>query len=108
MSAYRTLKTRVTTGMNRAIPDLKRIWQQVNDYFPSLAITKITYDPNNTNVFYFCTGEGWFNADAVRGAGDIQIDRWRRDLVSIAIHRFCHLSSTVRILTCIPLPAISM
>jgi hypothetical protein len=44
-------------------------WNQVNDFFPSLAVTKITYDPNNTSLFYFCTGEGWFNADAVKGAG---------------------------------------
>jgi photosystem II stability/assembly factor-like uncharacterized protein len=44
-------------------------WESVNDFFPSLAVTKITFDPNQTNTFYFCTGEGWFNADAVRGAG---------------------------------------
>lgn len=44
-------------------------WQSVNDFFPSLAVTKMAYDPNNTSTFYFCTGEGWFNADAVRGAG---------------------------------------
>ncbi|MFZ1593295.1 MAG: hypothetical protein WAT27_14475, partial [Chitinophagales bacterium] len=44
-------------------------WQQVNDFFPSLAVTRITYDPSNTQIFYFCTGEGWFNADAVKGAG---------------------------------------
>lgn len=44
-------------------------WQQVNDFFASLAITKITYDPNNTQVFYFCTGEGWYNADYSVGAG---------------------------------------
>src|SRR5262245_23426738 len=39
-------------------------WQLVNDFFSSIAITKITYDPNNTQTFYFCTGEGWYNADA--------------------------------------------
>ncbi|MBC8047399.1 MAG: T9SS type A sorting domain-containing protein [Fimbriimonadaceae bacterium] len=44
-------------------------WKQINDFFPNLAVTKITYDPNNLNTFYFCTGEGWFNADAVKGAG---------------------------------------
>jgi hypothetical protein len=44
-------------------------WQQVNDFFASLAITKITYDPNNPQTFYFCTGEGWYNADASVGAG---------------------------------------
>lgn len=44
-------------------------WQQIDDFFPSLAVTRITYDPNNTQIFYFCTGEGWYNADAVKGAG---------------------------------------
>lgn len=44
-------------------------WQQVNDFFASLAITKITYDPNNPQTFYFVTGEGWYNADATVGAG---------------------------------------
>ncbi|MFN3939275.1 MAG: WD40/YVTN/BNR-like repeat-containing protein, partial [Chitinophagales bacterium] len=44
-------------------------WQPVNDFFNTLSITKIVYDPFNTHTFYFSTGEGWFNADAVRGAG---------------------------------------
>lgn len=44
-------------------------WHQINDFFPSLSVTKITYDPNNTHTFYFCTGEGWYNADAIKGAG---------------------------------------
>ena len=69
MSAYRTLKARGYYRHEQGNTRSEDGWQQVNDYFPSLAITKITYDPNNTNVFYFCTGEGWFNADAVRGAG---------------------------------------
>jgi len=44
-------------------------WNPINDFFTTLAVTRLTYDPNNTQTFYFCTGEGWFNADAVRGAG---------------------------------------
>ncbi|MBT3932741.1 MAG: hypothetical protein HOF35_00660, partial [Bacteroidetes bacterium] len=44
-------------------------WKPFNDYLSNLCITKMTYDPRNTKVFYFCTGEGWFNADAGRGAG---------------------------------------
>jgi photosystem II stability/assembly factor-like uncharacterized protein len=49
-------------------------WQQVNDFFASLAITKITHDPNNTQIFYFCTGEGWYNADYSVGAGVFKSD----------------------------------
>lgn len=44
-------------------------WQPVNDFFATLSVTKLTYDPNNTQTFYFCTGEGWYNADATPGAG---------------------------------------
>lgn len=44
-------------------------WQVVDDKFATLSISKLVFDPNNTNVFYFCTGEGWFNADAARGNG---------------------------------------
>jgi len=44
-------------------------WQPVNDFFASIAITKITYDPNNTQTFYFCTGEGWYGLGMAIGAG---------------------------------------
>ncbi|MBR9859495.1 T9SS type A sorting domain-containing protein [bacterium] len=44
-------------------------WSAVNDQFANLAVTQLVYDPNETQTFYFCTGEGWFNADAARGAG---------------------------------------
>lgn len=49
--------------------DLLDAWNPVNDKFPTLSVTGITYDPNNTQIFYFCTGEGWYNFDAVKGAG---------------------------------------
>jgi len=44
-------------------------WHPVDDFFASLAVQRIVYDPSNTQVFYFCTGEGWNNADASRGSG---------------------------------------
>lgn len=54
-----------TTDITRASPD----WVSVNDFFDNLAITAITYDPSNTNIMYFGTGEGFFNTDAVEGNG---------------------------------------
>ncbi|KRP08615.1 MAG: hypothetical protein ABR94_11185, partial [Sphingobacteriales bacterium BACL12 MAG-120802-bin5] len=69
LSAWRELRDRGYFRNNHSSYRSGDGWQLVNDFFPSLAVTKITYDPFNTNVFYFCTGEGWFNADAVRGAG---------------------------------------
>ena len=38
-------------------------------FWANLAITSIDYDPSNTQTFYVGTGEGFYNADAVRGAG---------------------------------------
>ncbi|MCC5945213.1 MAG: T9SS type A sorting domain-containing protein [Bernardetiaceae bacterium] len=44
-------------------------WYNIDDFWNVLAIGSIAYDPSNTNTFYVGTGEGFFNADAVRGAG---------------------------------------
>jgi hypothetical protein len=34
-------------------------WVPVDDFWPSLSISSITYDPNNTQVFYVGTGEAF-------------------------------------------------
>jgi hypothetical protein len=44
-------------------------WTLINDYLSNLAVTGICQDPTNTNTMYFCTGESFFNADAVFGNG---------------------------------------
>ena len=44
-------------------------WVVVNDYLSNLAVTDITQDPTNSNIMYFCTGESFYNADAVAGVG---------------------------------------
>ncbi len=44
-------------------------WTPVNDFFTNLSITGICQDPVNKNIMYFCTGEAFFNFDAVRGVG---------------------------------------
>lgn len=69
MQAYKTLQQRGYYKQPVAGNSRSGGWQPVNDFFNTLAITKIVYDPNNTQLFYFCTGEGWFNADGVKGAG---------------------------------------
>lgn len=45
------------------------VWSTVNDLFANLAISSICYDPQTNDTMYFGTGEGWFNADAIRGDG---------------------------------------
>jgi hypothetical protein len=44
-------------------------WLQVNDFLPNLAICSLARDPANHQVIYAGTGEGFFNADAIDGAG---------------------------------------
>jgi len=46
-------------------------WTLVNDFLANLAIAAICQDPRPgfQNIMYFCTGESYGNADAVRGVG---------------------------------------
>ena len=44
-------------------------WSPVNDFMASLSVTTMVMSPSDTNVLYAGTGEGFFNSDAVRGAG---------------------------------------
>lgn len=54
---------------NNNITSSSSVWQNVDDFWANLAISTIAYDPTNTQTLYVGTGEGFFNADAVRGAG---------------------------------------
>jgi hypothetical protein len=44
-------------------------WQANTDFLPTLAVSSMVRDPNNENIVYMGTGEGFFNVDAQRGAG---------------------------------------
>lgn len=44
-------------------------WVAVNDQFANLAVTTIAQDPSNTQILYFGTGEGYGNADGIKGNG---------------------------------------
>lgn len=44
-------------------------WAPLNDFLANIAVTCMAIDPSNPNVLYAGTGEGFFNADGVRGAG---------------------------------------
>jgi hypothetical protein len=54
-----------TTDITLSAPN----WIPMNDFFANLAITYISQATTNTNVMYFCTGEGNNNIDAARGLG---------------------------------------
>lgn len=49
----------VTGGIwyNNDITDPDSPWNAVDDFMPSLSISSLTYDPNNTTTFYAGTGE---------------------------------------------------
>jgi Sortilin, neurotensin receptor 3, len=44
-------------------------WFPVDDFMANLAVTTLAFDPTNTNTMYAGTGEGFFNIDALPGAG---------------------------------------
>jgi len=44
-------------------------WSPLNDFLANIAVTCMAFDPSNSNTIYAGTGEGFFNADGVRGAG---------------------------------------
>jgi hypothetical protein len=44
-------------------------WTALDDMMANIAVNSLAMDPANSNVLYAGTGEGFFNADAIRGAG---------------------------------------
>lgn len=54
---------------NDNVTDANSSWQYVDDFLANLAITSLAADPTNSMTFYAGTGEGFGNADAVRGGG---------------------------------------
>ncbi|MFN2598544.1 MAG: WD40/YVTN/BNR-like repeat-containing protein, partial [Pyrinomonadaceae bacterium] len=44
-------------------------WSPLDDFMANIAVTCLAFQPGNSSVIYAGTGEGFFNADAVRGAG---------------------------------------
>src|SRR5262245_3418729 len=57
-------------------------WDPLNDFLANIAVTCLVMDPTNSNTIYAGTGEGFFNADGVRGAGIFKTtdggDHWTR------------------------------
>ncbi|MGH7151134.1 MAG: WD40/YVTN/BNR-like repeat-containing protein, partial [Planctomycetota bacterium] len=47
-------------------------WSAVDDFMGNLAVTSLILLPSNPSVMYAATGEGFFNGDAIQGAGIFQ------------------------------------
>jgi hypothetical protein len=48
-------------------------WTRVNDHMANLAVTALAQDPTNPNTMYAGTGEGFYNADAIKGGGVFKV-----------------------------------
>jgi photosystem II stability/assembly factor-like uncharacterized protein len=44
-------------------------WFPLDDFMANLAVACMFMDPNNADIIYVGTGEGFYNHDAIRGAG---------------------------------------
>ncbi len=44
-------------------------WEPINDFMANLAVSTMVQDPGRGGVMYAGTGEGFYNADGIRGAG---------------------------------------
>ena len=44
-------------------------WTPIADLIANIAVSSMAFDPKNPNIIYAGTGEGFSNADSVRGAG---------------------------------------
>jgi uncharacterized repeat protein (TIGR01451 family) len=44
-------------------------WSALDDFMANIAVTCMAFEPGNSSVIYAGTGEGFFNADGVQGAG---------------------------------------
>ncbi|MDM8544460.1 choice-of-anchor D domain-containing protein [Desulfococcaceae bacterium HSG9] len=44
-------------------------WTQVDDFMANLAVCAMVMDPTDSDIMYAGTGEGFYNDDAIRGAG---------------------------------------
>lgn len=58
----------VAGGIWKSI-DAGASWSPLDDFMANIAVNSLAMDPDNSSILYAGTGEGFFNADAVRGAG---------------------------------------
>jgi hypothetical protein len=74
-------------------------WAPLDDFLANIAVTCMAFDPSNSNTIYAGTGEGYFNADGVRGAGIFKsIDagaHWTRLAATIANANFFFVNDIV-------------
>jgi len=71
----------VTGGLwyNNDITGNNSSWQAVNDYWPSLSVSSIVYDPNQPQTFYVGTGEYQTARIVYRESSGVGIGIWKSE-----------------------------
>jgi photosystem II stability/assembly factor-like uncharacterized protein len=54
---------------NNDITSAASTWTKIDDFWANISISCMAFNPANTQIFYVGTGEGWYNGDALEGAG---------------------------------------
>ncbi|MFT6866783.1 MAG: PKD repeat protein [Cyclobacteriaceae bacterium] len=90
----------VTGGLwyNEDITSPTTEWIKVNDFLGTLAVNNIAFDPNNTDVFYAGSGEGWFGGGMIRGNGiwkSIDAGKTWNNLIATNGNEFAYVQKVV-------------
>jgi photosystem II stability/assembly factor-like uncharacterized protein len=67
-------------------------WTAVGDLMANLAVTALVIDPTSSSTLYAGTGEGFFNADAIRGLGIFKTTNGGTSWTSLAATRNANFS----------------
>ncbi|HXU29846.1 MAG TPA: hypothetical protein VN851_04640 [Thermoanaerobaculia bacterium] len=67
-------------------------WTAVGDLMSNLAVTSLVIDPTSSSTLYAGTGEGFFNADAIRGLGIFKTTNSGTSWASLAATRNANFS----------------
>ena len=59
-------------------------WSVIDDFMPNVAVTCLVRVPGTPATIFACTGEGFFNADSVRGSGLFKSVNNGEDWVQVA------------------------
>ncbi|MBN1338623.1 MAG: T9SS type A sorting domain-containing protein [Bacteroidales bacterium] len=78
---YKVWAGGVTGGLwyNDDISDPASSWEVIDDFWPSLSICCMAYDPNNTMIFYVGTGEPFTARNIYRESSGVGVGIWKSE-----------------------------
>ena len=75
---------------NNDITDQNSSWISVSDFWDNLSVSKITHDPENTNIFYVGTGEANTAITTYRESSSKGIGIWKTINAGESFHTFSY------------------